>query len=95
MKLARCRHPLIGINEATLAVELQDGIGRLRTLRFDTDQAHAEGTGDIDLGSEAIHVPLRSQRKRAAIVALPSAIRLHGSLQNPELSLARRSGAAS
>jgi uncharacterized protein involved in outer membrane biogenesis len=85
----------IGINDATLAIDFQDGVGKSRTLRLDTDQTRTEGIGVVDLRSEVIDVLLQPQRKMASILALPSAIRLHGSLRRPEVSLVRRSGAAS
>jgi AsmA family protein len=85
----------IGIRDAMLAIEFRDGVGKVRTLRLDTDQSHTEGIGVIDLRTELLDILLQPQRKQASILALPSAIRLHGSLRRPEVSLVRRSGAAS
>ena len=85
----------IAIQGAALAVDFENGIGRSSTLVFDTDQTRTDGAGVIDLRNESIDILLRPQRKRTAVLALRSAIRVHGDIRRPEVSLVRRSDVSS
>lgn len=80
----------IGIHDAKLAIDFQDGIGKSGTLRLDTDQTHTEGIGVIDLRTELVDILLQPQPKKPTILALRSAIRVHGALRRPEVSLVKR-----
>lgn len=81
----------IAIQGASLVVDFQNGIGRSSSLVFDTDQTRTEGAGVIDLRNERVDILLRPHRKKTALLALRSSIRVHGDIRHPEVSFVRRS----
>ena len=77
----------IGIHSAVVAFGFENGLGTSKTIMLDTDQTHTEGTGTINLRDETVDVLLTPHPKRPGIFSLDSAIRIHGSIRHPELSL--------
>jgi hypothetical protein len=78
---------------------LQRGTLRGRTLLLDTDAHAVTGGGTLDLGREQLDLRLRTDAKRPTIAALPTPIRIGGTLKNPAIrpelgEAAARAGAA-
>jgi uncharacterized protein involved in outer membrane biogenesis len=89
----------IAIRCAALAIDFRDGVGRSRTVLFDTEETRTDGSGTIDLRAEQFDFVLRPEAKRPAILSLRAPVRLNGSFRHPQLSvdkqvvLARAGGA--
>lgn len=80
----------IAINAAAVSVEFEQGIGRSSRLEFDSAQTHVQAAGVVDLRAQTVDLVLRPHPKNRTILALRSAIRLHGPLRGPRVSLAPR-----
>jgi len=79
----------IGINNAVVAFDFDNGIGKSKTIMLDTDQTHTEGTGTVNLHDETLDVVLTPHPKKKAILALHSSIRVSGPIKKPKISLAK------
>lgn len=78
---------------------LQRGTLRSRTLLLDTEAHIVTGSGTLDFGREQLDLRLRTDAKRPTIAALPTPIRIGGTLKSPALQpelgeAAARAGAA-
>jgi len=80
----------IGINNAVVAFDFDNGIGKSKTIMLDTDQTHTEGTGTVNLHDETLDVVLTPHPKKKAILALDSSIRVSGPIRKPKISLAKQ-----
>lgn len=81
----------IGIRDAAVAVDFKNGVGQSTALVFDTDQTRTEGVGVVDMRTRIVDILLHPEPKKTALLALRSAIRVHGDLRRPAVSLVRRS----
>jgi AsmA family protein len=64
-----------------------DGDLKATTLLVDTTQVLITGSGDLNLGTEALDMSLRGQPKKIRLVRLRSPIKIHGSLSHPQIGL--------
>lgn len=60
----------IGIDDLTVALVFENGVGKSRAVRLDTDQPHTAGIGVIDRCSELIDVLLQPEPRKTTSLAL-------------------------
>ena len=80
----------IGINNAAVAFDFENGLGKSTAILLDTVQTHTEGTGIIDLRDETVDVLLTPHPKKPGIFSLHSSIRVQGSFRQPKYSLVKK-----
>ena len=74
---------------AVARLDVHEGIGTVRTLVIDTDDAVLSGDGTVDLASDALDLSLRGRPKKPSL-ALHSSLHLQGSLAHPRVHVAGR-----
>ncbi len=82
-----------------LDMPLQHGTLSAKTFVLDTSEAQVQGSGTINLASEALDLKLKTASKHFSIGTLPTPIDINGHLKSPGISpevgpLAARAGAA-
>jgi hypothetical protein len=80
----------IAIRCGVVALELDRGVGRLRTLVLDSERTRTAGTGTIDLAHETLELVLTPEAKQPGLLVLDRSIRLHGALRQPTRDLVAR-----
>jgi uncharacterized protein involved in outer membrane biogenesis len=80
----------IAIRCGVVALELDRGVGRLRTLVLDSERTRTAGTGTIDLAHETLELVLTPEAKQPGLLVLDRSIRLHGALRQPARELVAR-----
>jgi uncharacterized protein involved in outer membrane biogenesis len=78
---------------------LQNGVLSTRTMLIDTDQSNINGSGTVNLKTEALDYQLKTTPKHFSIGSLPAPIDIRGELKDPSIlpdpaSVAARGGAA-
>lgn len=76
-------HEPVAIHCGELLAELRDGNVRSRSLLLETAQTRIGGTAQLDLRSERFELWLDPQPKQRSLLALPSSIRVQGTLAAP------------
>ncbi|CAM5798107.1 hypothetical protein RFUL19S_05139 [Rhizobacter fulvus] len=77
----------VGVRCARVALEFENGHGRLRRLGFETERVAIVGGGSVDLGARTVDLLLTPQRKEAALLALDRSIRVSGAFDKPVVAL--------
>ncbi len=72
---------------AVAKLDVHEGIGTVRTLVIDTDDALLTGDGTVNLASDSLDLSVRGRPKKPRL-ALHAALHLQGSLAHPRLSVA-------
>jgi uncharacterized protein involved in outer membrane biogenesis len=70
-------------------LDVHEGIGTVRTLVIDTDDALLSGDGTVNLASDSLDISLRGRPKKPSL-ALHSTVHLQGNLAHPRLSVSGR-----
>ncbi len=78
---------------------LRHGVLQTQTLVLSTSEADVLGSGDIDLGREALDFQIRTLSRHFSVGSLPTPIRITGTFKHPSVApaagpLAARAGAA-
>jgi uncharacterized protein involved in outer membrane biogenesis len=71
----------IAIRCAAVAIDLDHGAGRLRSLVLDTERTRTTGTGTIDLPGETVDLVFTPEAKQGGLFVLDRSIRVHGPLR--------------
>ena len=74
---------------AVAKLDVHEGIGTVRTLVIDTDDALLSGDGTVNLASDSLDISLRGRPKKPSL-ALHSTVHLQGNLAHPRLSVSGR-----
>lgn len=79
-------------------LEVQSGVARVATGLLDTDEAHVQVQGSIDLRSERLDLTVRPEQKTLRILTLRAPFHVRGTLAQPQVSpdallVARAAGA--
>jgi uncharacterized protein involved in outer membrane biogenesis len=74
---------------AVAKLDVHEGIGTVRTLVIDTDDALLSGDGTVNLASDSLDISLRGRPKKPSL-ALRSTVHLQGNLAHPRLSVSGR-----
>jgi AsmA family protein len=92
--LGRLRHSRkqTDIRCAVATLDVHEGIGTLRTLVIDTDDALLTGDGTVNLASDSLDLSVRGRPKKPSL-ALHAALHLQGSLAHPRVSVTGGGGA--
>ena len=85
----------IALRCAATAVDLERGVGKIRTLVIDTERTRTVGSGTIDLANQSFDVVLTPEAKQPGFFILERSIHLHGPLREPRHELIARAAAAS
>jgi hypothetical protein len=80
----------VAIHCGVATLELDRGVGRLRTLVLDSERTRTVGSGTIDLAHETIELVLTPEAKQPGFLVLDRSIRLHGALRQPARELIAR-----
>jgi len=80
----------VAIRCAAAIVDLERGVGRIRTLVVDTERTRTAGSGTIDLANRSFDVVLTPEAKQPGFFILERSIRLHGPLREPRHELVAR-----
>ena len=75
---------------AAAALVVRGGVGELRAIALDTDRAHVEGGGKVNLAEERLDLLLRPEPKKPGIFDRREAIRVRGPFRNLQVSLEKR-----
>lgn len=75
---------------AALALDLRDGVARVRQLVLDSDRTRTQGRGRIDLAARTLDLTLTGETKGRALLVLDRSIHLHGPLAKPAHELVPR-----
>ena len=80
-------------------VGLERGLGSLKTLLLDTDEARSMGTGNFSLYNEALKITLNTESKHFSVGSLHAPVNVTGTLGKPSVlpdmvELGARAGAA-
>ena len=74
---------------AVAKLDVQEGIGTVRTLVIDTDDALLTGDGTVNLASDSLDLSVRGRPKKPSL-ALHASLQLQGSIAHPRLSVSGR-----
>lgn len=74
-----------GLRCVIFAADVRSGRGRVSPLIVDTTQSRLDGSGTISFPSEALSLKLTGAPKRGAVLRLPGAAYLSGTLERPNL----------
>jgi uncharacterized protein involved in outer membrane biogenesis len=74
-----------GLRCVIFAADVRGGRGRVSPLIVDTTQSRLDGSGTIAFPSEALSLKLTGAPKRGAVLRLPGAAYLTGTLERPNL----------
>jgi len=85
----------IAIRCAAAIVDLERGVGNIRTLIVDTERTRTAGSGTIDLANQSFDVVLTPEAKQPGFFILERSIHLHGPLREPRHELIGRVAPAS
>jgi uncharacterized protein involved in outer membrane biogenesis len=77
----------VAVRCARVALDFDNGRGRLRRLGFETDRVALSGGGSVDLGARAVDLVLMPQRKGSALLALDRSIKITGPFAKPAIAL--------
>jgi uncharacterized protein involved in outer membrane biogenesis len=80
----------VAVHCAAAAFEVRGGVGEFRTIALDTDRAHVQGGGKVNLAEERLDVLLRPEPKNPGIFDRREAIRVRGPFRKLEVSLEKR-----
>jgi len=79
-------------------IDIRNGLAALKPLVVDTSEGVINGTGTVNLGTEAIDLTLQTEAKHFTIGSLPTPIQIGGTFSNPTIvpgaEAAVRAGAA-
>ncbi|HLT01815.1 MAG TPA: AsmA family protein, partial [Geminicoccaceae bacterium] len=64
---------------------VQDGIMQTEALVLETSDSTITGTGQIDLGQEALSIELLANPKDASVLSASTPVRIGGTFENPEI----------
>ncbi|MGV3577776.1 AsmA family protein [Brevundimonas sp.] len=67
--------------------EVTNGVARARTFVIDTDVVLAQGTGTINLGTEALDLKIDGESKKPRLLRLWTPIRVGGQLSSPSVGV--------
>lgn len=81
----------IAINSGAIDFGFEDGIGKSRTIRLDTEQARIDGAGLLNLRDETMDLILTPHPVKPPVLALNSSIRVNGPLGKPGIGIVRKS----
>jgi AsmA family protein len=70
-----------------MAFKVDDGVGRVQQILFDTSTVLITGSGDIDFGSERLDVSLQGHAKKFSLFHLYAPVRLAGTFSKPSLGI--------
>jgi AsmA family protein len=74
---------------AVAQLDVQAGIGTVRTLVIDTDDAVLSGDGTVNLAADSLDLSVRGRPKKPSL-ALHASLHVQGSLAHPRVSVAGR-----
>ena len=76
---------------AAAALDVQNGIGSLGMLVFDTEESRITGGGGIDLKNERVDVTLRPEAKKPGLLSIRGPIHIHGPFRDVDFAVAPQS----
>jgi len=85
----------IALRCAAAVVDLEHGLGKVRTLVVDTERTRTAGSGTIDLANRSFDLVLTPEAKQPGLFILDRSIHLHGPLHEPRHELVARVAAPS
>jgi AsmA family protein len=80
----------VAVHCAAAALEMRGGVADVRVIELDTDRAHVEGGGKVNLAKERLDLLLQPEPKKPGIFDRREAIRVRGPFRNPNVSLEKR-----
>jgi uncharacterized protein involved in outer membrane biogenesis len=80
-------HTETGVRCAVADFHAVHGVLQARTFVVDTDVVRAEGSGDVDLGTEALNLTLNGKPKQFRIFHLSAPIGVTGHLKSPKFGV--------
>lgn len=76
---------------AGIALTLDDGLGQLQPLVFDTEHVRIDGEGVVNLKKERYDITLRPQPKKPNILSVRGPVHVQGTFRSVDVSLDSRS----
>jgi uncharacterized protein involved in outer membrane biogenesis len=80
----------IAVDCAAADIDVRAGQGQVRRLAFDSARTHVDGHGRIDLRDTTLDLLLLPRARDHSLLVLPSALRLHGLLTQPQVAITAR-----
>ncbi|HET9025341.1 MAG TPA: AsmA family protein, partial [Burkholderiaceae bacterium] len=76
---------------AAAALDVKDGVGRIGTFVFDTEESRIDGGGSIDFKNERVDVTLRPEAKKPGLLSIRGPIHVHGPFRVVDFTVAPQS----
>ncbi len=80
----------VAVHCGVATLELDRGVGRLRTLVLDSERTRTVGSGTFDFAHQTFELVLTPEAKQPGLFVLDRSIRLHGALRQPVRELIAR-----
>ncbi|MGZ8273021.1 MAG: AsmA family protein [Burkholderiaceae bacterium] len=76
---------------AAAALDVKNGIGRITTFVFDTEESTITGSGGIDFKNERVDLTLRPEAKKPGVLSIRGPVNIHGPFRDVDFAVAPQS----